>query len=77
MKSTALYEHHLLVMLEATQSKEIALPSTEHLIFLNVNCYDKQIVMNVVLEILTHCFIISLQLESVKGAWWLRKINCI
>lgn len=45
-------------MLEATQSKEIALPSTEHLIFLNVNCYDKQIVMNVVLEILTHCFII-------------------
>jgi len=34
-------EHHFMVMLEATQMKEIALPSTEHLICLNVRCYDR------------------------------------
>lgn len=77
VKIITLCEHHLLVMLEPTQIKEIALPSTEHLICLNVSCYDKQIVMNVVLGNLIHFSIISLQLESVKGAWWLWKINCI
>jgi len=47
-------EHHLLVMLEATQIKEIALPFTAHLICLNVSYYGKQIVINVVLENLIH-----------------------
>lgn len=77
VKIIILCEHCLLVMLEATQIKEIALPSTEHLICLNVGCYDKQIVINVVLENLIHFSVISLQLKSVKGAQWVRKINCI
>lgn len=52
------------------------LPSTEHLICLTLGCYDKQIVMNVVFKNLIHLSIMSLQLESVKSAWWLCKINC-
>lgn len=74
VKIVILCEHHLLVILEATQTEEIALPSTKHLICLNVNYYDKKIVMSVVLENLIHFSVISLQLESVKGLW---KISCI